>query len=28
MNRLVLLCATVVAIVALSCTPGEPLVAE
>ena len=28
MNRLVLLCATVVTIVALSCTPGEPLVAE
>jgi len=28
MNRLVLLCACVIAILALSCTPGEPLVAE
>jgi len=28
MNRLILLCASVIAIVALSCTPGEPLVAE
>ena len=28
MNRLILLCASVIAIVALSCTPGDPLVAE
>jgi len=28
MNRLVLLCAGVITILALSCTPGEPLVAE
>ena len=28
MNRLTLLCATMIACVALSCTPGEPLVSE